>query len=554
MPSAAYKPHDPMTACSICTVMWHRSKMYRTKEGLFMCPDEGIDVSVAEMARRNSIATRKTRAAKAVKDARPAGKYYHEYQIAEAEAFNLIAADPHVNGTGVAPYEKRSKAALGAPVVSAAKTAASAYESIRYLANILVEERRNASWRNRARTKMAELCTDLINAQVGNGSGLPATTSAVACWGGIYPALQTTPASASLCPKDAAGAGLAFLLAYEELGTSAYLQAARNCAYFVRRCQCGDLWTSGYSRWNTSAGAAYHYGALSCMVVEINPEISTMAAATIRPSHRFYADQLLALTFLAKLRSVDGDGSIGDATAVGAFSASIAATPTTMESELRVFWRNGAPDFAAGDADTTLRVGLGSAYFRTYFGAPGYSTIDTPGEWFPQSDDSQVVSLEYACEALRALYAYEGATAQVTAVNTYLRAITSTDTTFSASRGLPPTVNVSTAVTPDTHYWWALTGLLAPLQSALDNAGFKASKDYYAKGIVLTTPARADYEDGQEPRWSIIKRTRSPFDPVTNQANIRALTSSWDDEVVADVARAAHCFRVAPTMFSVRDY
>lgn len=586
-----YAKRDYLRVCDICGHRWHRSKLKPIGEMRLACPDDYKGLTAEQISRHNANA--RPLVVKAVKNPKPDG-FVDIYQQAEARIFNLLVnepvtypdvsryEDPHyvsagfatayaagrLRGTrrGVAPQDQwQISGARGAPLGEeqspeddgtdpAEATIMSAAETMRYLYELIVDDRRPRQWIRDSTRKFTELADFLLTRQFGSPSAnayLSGAAATTARYGGFshYPDNVIQPHSDSAGIGDVAAGLYALTRAAQILGTPKYIQGARRCATFLRRAQCCDLTTNF---WSTNgdpsvASPRFHYGAFPQELVVVHP-----AETEVYHLFMFVGENMHALEALALLRAVDGDATYGDAAAVGIFSFATAATLSTMIDECRAFWRDGAYDL---EKEVHV-IGFSSATPRGYFEAAQAATSDKP-QWaehrsmfattapYPWFFDAQ----DDFCKALRSLFEVEGFSAQVEDVYGFLRSIVVTGSgvpagvnphsclakkrnwgTYDAAMGVPRATIVladstgtpqrlaaghgaddPTFVSYDPRaevdlnnmYQPISFGYLAAIQAERDPAGFKRAKDKWTRAVPVTP---VGCQDIGLPPWKGISR------------------------------------------------
>ncbi len=314
----------------------------------------------------------------------------YDWQAEEAQVFNFVASlAPARNFGGSANMFSAPWAAI-------------------YMANVINEGTRPASWIATARTVLATCLTYILTQQYGSSTGTAGTPDNPR-YGGML-------IGASYATANVSYSGLAFLKGYAALGAVEYLNAAKRCATFLRHVQCGDLQTTAFMVF-PSGGGPYHSGGLASSVISATGLLSTT----------YLTLDCIGLWFLSELESVVGSSAtFGDATATAFFSAPTAATLGTMISELGNFARDGIKDSAHSGA---LVPGLSptaphDTYTAATNGGSGTATWDTH-----LTITSVVVSI-----ATRGVFEAFGATAQVASIVEWLASFTA-----NPANATPPT-------------------------------------------------------------------------------------------------------------------
>lgn len=498
---------DYLRSCDFCGRLVLRSTMVK-KDYLLACKDDapGRERLTLDKANAKNVTPQTWKPAKSVKG----DSEIDVYQADEAVAFNAIAVDGCFGLDGVfrqgwAPYEfiDTSGPGEGQPIADPTgltETPRCAGWSIDYLYKILVENKRPGTWLTNATRKIGELGTWLLAHQF---SGTATTT----VYGG-FPRNGQAGSTATIYAEDQGVGLLGLVRAFQVTGNISYLLGARKAATCLRRMQCGGLRTSTYLVVNTGGGR-FQPGPFSTSITGTSPFTTTTTHST-----DFYAGDLIAAEALNALKTVDGDSTYGDSTAVGEFAQATSATLSTMISQALDWWRTGAPD-----ENNTIVVGLSSTTPWELYRVSTSVAAQMP-EWrYKWSSDTNgyLTSLNVA-KALRAIYAVSGVTAQVSAVYSWLRALTSpaaflvpssfgiwedrtTLGTFDSSIAPPTEIAIpltggaavvgayyymttgggiatsSTELLPGPSYDFAAEGMLSEVQAAIGTPTFTKTKD-----------------------------------------------------------------------------
>jgi hypothetical protein len=414
------RSNDYLRSCDYCGRLVLRSTMVK-KDNYLACKDDarGRERVTLDKANAANVVPRRWKPAKSRLSDRD--NEIDAYQDDEAVAFNALAVDGWIGADGVfrqgaAPYEYIDYSGPGhgqpTPIPTGlTETARCAGWTIDYLYKVLVENKRPASWLANATRKITELGTWLLANQFGG--------SATATVYGGFPRDGQAGSTATIWAEDQGVALLGLVRAFQVSGNMSYMLGARRAATCLRRLQCGGLRTTGYLSGDLSGGI-FQVGPFPTNMVATSPFTTTTAVST-----DFYAGDLCACEGLDALRTVDGDSTYGDATAVGEFASPTAATLSTMISQARNWWGAGAKDL-----NNVIVVGL-SATTPFEFYRVGTSTLPIQPFWnykWSTFTNGYVTSLNIA-KALRAIFILEGLTSQVTSVNAWLRALPN-DQTF----------------------------------------------------------------------------------------------------------------------------
>lgn len=442
----AYVPYDYRRVCDICGNLRNRSEMVERPGYTFVCsyhPNERTALELSE-----AIASTRPIQILPVPDPKPQNNSQPQnYEAWEAQIFNLA-----------------TQAAPAATVGGASDPVAAAWVA-NYMADIVIQGTRPATWLATARTVIATCLAYLA------GQQFTSSTTNIR-YGAVL-------AGANYSTRSTVAMGLALLKGYLALGTASYLVGAVRCATFLRRMQCGDLLTSGYSVY-PSGGGAYHLGGLDSGVVD--------ATGAMTGTYGIY--DIAALWFFKRLGvAVGTSATFGDASAVGSFSAATQATLATMIGELGTFAALGVKDSAHnGSLITGLSVTAPSDSYSAYLNTGGGS-----GTW---SAAATIPGLDVAL-AVRGVFEGSGLTSQVSAVLAWLAAFAAnpanaTPSTNTADQTLAGITGVySPAVAPATSlttsapfteatgalYSFAALGVLSPILATTAKANLQASRD-----------------------------------------------------------------------------
>lgn len=222
-----------------------------------------------------------------------------------------------------------------------------------------------------------------------------------------------------------------------------------------------------------------------------------MSIYNVTYDHDLYPGDLVCLEFLDALLAQEGDITLGDTTAVGAFAQATDASISTMKAAALAFWSTGVADSGSTTAVSGLSASTPREYFDGYYNGPGGT-----GTWQFDSTDSggkYVTGLNFA-KALRGLYDSYGYSTLVASLWTWLAAFTSNsahETTaglgnqaaglattgdYDPANALATKLRVQTAAGTTASdngselYDWATVGLLGPLRAARDASNFTEAK------------------------------------------------------------------------------
>lgn len=405
--STKYVPFDPLRICDICGDLQRKSSMRRLRGGMWACPNEPQWRDAVELSAAN--ARQKPFRILPVKDAKPENwNSPDSYEGDDGEILNFIA---RAVGNG-ARYESVTNGDL-APLTG---NLLQAYGwSAQYLYGMIAENKRPLRMINLAKSLLTQIANTLLARQVGT----TLSGSTTAAFGAFLESGATVYVT-----QDAASCGLALLYAYNVFRTVSYLTAARLAASYLRNVQSIGKCASNFTS-SDAAGTARLYTGGVCS--EVSTTFGGDPAENFYSNHLFYPGDLLTLQFWKSLLNVDGDQTVGTSGVPDGFVTSPAQLLSTSISEMRDFWTNGVRD-SAGETYTGLSTATPREFFNAYPAAKtGFSVVGT-GRWEFEdggaSTGTNITAQNFAM-ALSALYAYEGASSQVTEINTWLRSFSS---------------------------------------------------------------------------------------------------------------------------------
>lgn len=353
----------------------------------------------------------------------------------------------------------------------------------RYLYGLIVENTRTPMIA-RAKLLLNAVAAQLRNKQYGSSTGFSpsATRATSAFFGGI--AEISTP----LFTEDTIAGGLAMLYAYRVLGTASYLDGARSAASYLRNVQAIGSNGTNFTSSDAAGVTRFYTGTLASEVDD---------ASGFYSNHLFYPSALMALEFWKELTTTDGDQSIGATAAVTGFDTAPAQLMSTSMTELRNCWTNGIRQ-----VDTVTVVGLSSTTPREFFNAypatkTNFPNITGTGMW-EYADGTAAVGSRITSEsfgnALGALYAYEGATTQVTSILTWLQGFESNETyetpddtsdstlarsttgEFDATIAMTTAMDAEDEVNGSSVYDWGAFGYMSALIASQNMSYFKRAR------------------------------------------------------------------------------
>jgi len=417
----------------------------------------------------------------------------------DSEVFNLIdLARP--NGARYVQVQSGQPAALpvSADVIPVNSWAAFYYYS---LVNPTWNVGLKNEWTTVAKARLQTCADTLLALQTTSG-----TTATNAFYGGFL-----GPSAGGYFSEDTSTAGLVMVYAYRVFADPKYLYAARAAANFLRNVQaigsCGVNFTS-----SDAAGTARLYtGGISNFV---------STASGFYSDHVFYPASLLALQFWNELKATDGDQQIGASAAIsGAFTYVPQQLLSQSMTDLRNCFATGIYDYIHHDTRTGLSATTPAEFYNAFpatklntgsVGTGSWEYFDGP------SATGTIVTAYNIAKALSALYAVDGLSTQVQAVDDWLQTFASnaafataantssrdlaraTTGTYSASVAPSRKLLVrdssngytATAKNGDSLYDWGSFGLMAPLWSRRRATAFNTARD-----AAITLIRR--YTDGQ---------------------------------------------------------
>jgi hypothetical protein len=503
-----FEPGQFLRPCDTCGIRFRANELVRGSDGHFRCRRWCAEQTQLDRDRIAAASDRRREA--------PPPPYGVPYTFGDAYEqegilFNFLANQPVVDPGW--PGGRRLGAAPGtvfrpmgwAQLSATTRTAISGGETMRYLYQIIVENQRPTSWITRARQKLGELGDWIIRQQDGFGINPTDTKSNSGSFGSVPLGNRT------LLAADHGRLGLGQVYAYQILGDAKYLASARAIADFITNLQQGGLLTSNFSSSDAAGTTPVNYGTWSRSVDFVG----------ISFEHVYQADSLVCLEFLQALMAVTGDELHGaDTTLFGTYTQAPQQLLSVSMANARAFWQVGAFDSYTG---TTL-TGLSSTTPRELFNSypvvkPGWSPGS--GAWEFQDGPAAtgtLITAVYLAAALRALYSYEGLSANVANVWSWLMGFTSNPayqpTTTSLSQDEPAALGIAgtynpklslssllqvrttggaaTAMNGSSVYDFRCAGYLSPIQRVQDPGSLDLAKDFVTKGaLVLPT----DYDN-----------------------------------------------------------
>lgn len=357
----------------------------------------------------------------------------------------------------------------------------------------LIQENRLTALIPQAQVDIRVCANVLLSRQFGSPTGITpsATRDSSAFYGGVLESGTTVYRT-----DNVAAAGLAMLYAYRVTGTLRYLVGARAAASFLRNVQAIGSNGTHYTSSDSAGTARLYTGSLASQVSSV---------AGFFSNSLFYPSSLIALELWKELTTTDGDQLIGASSAVTGFTSIPEKLMSESIADLRACWTNGIMDSTG-----TVVNGLSSTTPREFFNAypatkTNFPSITGTGMWEfvdgTASTGTQVTGQNFA-RALSSLYAYEGATSQITVILNWLRSFSS-NASFETADGIStaslarattgtydPTVTLTTVLTVrdssasyaatatngSSLYDWGVFGLLSALLAATNLTSLKNSR------------------------------------------------------------------------------
>lgn len=407
--TTSYVPYDYRRTCDLCGNPYNISKMYK-KGPYTYCLDHAGERISEELDRGN--ARQRPFRILPVPNAKPEDQTQPDvFESEESEIFDLIAAG---RAGGARYLQVVSGSATVAPL-AADVIPTNAWGCMHYynLALATYPKGHTDVWHAQALAALRAAADVVLALQTTTGSR---ATNAyyggfLATGGGFY------------YSEDASIAGLAMLYAYRLLGDLKYLYAARASASFLRNLQAIGSHGVYFTSSDSSGQNRLYTGAVTNFV----------NAIALYADHRFYPSSLMALWFWNELRLTDGDQTIGATAAItGAFTAAPAQLLTASMSDMRTFWETGAYDVTAAAIVNGFTASTPRECFNAY---PALklntssigSNVTGTGTWIYQdagATGTTVTALNWA-KGMAALYAVDGLSAQVTALDDWMQSFTS---------------------------------------------------------------------------------------------------------------------------------
>lgn len=502
-----WEPGTFLRPCGTCGIRFRANELVRGSDGNFRCRRWCAEQTQLD---RDRIA-----AASDMRREAPPPPYGVPYVFGdtyeqEGILFNFLANAPIADSGW--PTGRRLGAApgvifrpqAGAQVTPGVYSATSAGETVRYLYQLIVENKRPKNWIARAKIKMRDLADWILTQQTGFGVTPTATKSTSASYGSV--ALGGT----ALLAADQGRLGLAQVYAYKQFGDIKYLTSARAFADFLTNLQQGGLLAAAFSSSDAAGTTPVNYGAWTRSATPTGTSFE----------HVYQADSLVCLEFIQALMGVTGDELHGaDTTLSGLFTSAPQQLLSTSQANARAFWQVGAFDSVLSQTITGLSSTTPREFFNSYPTVKANWTNGT-GSWQFQDGPAatgMLITGSYIALALRSLYGYEGLSATVLGIWQWLMAFTSNPafqpTSTSLSQDIPtalstlgtynPKLSLTTLLQVRTElgaastmngssiYDWQCAGYMTAVQKSQDTGSWEAAKDYLTKGVLIV-PEDAD--------------------------------------------------------------
>lgn len=503
-----FEPGTFLRPCDTCGARFRANELVRGSDGFFRCLRWCAEQTQLDRD-RISAASNKRREAPPP----PFGIPYLQKDNygAEGIVFNFLANAAVVDSgwTG----GRRAGAAPGtifrslgySQVTQGSYSATSAGETMRYLYQLLVENKRPTAWLTRAKLKLRELADWVISQQDGFGVNAAHTKSNSALYG------SCALGGSTLLAADHGRLGMGMVLAYKLLTDVRYLTSARAFADFLTNLQQGGLLTSGFSSTDSAGSSRINYGTWT----------RTTSSAATGFEHVYQPDSLVCLEFLSVLMGVTGDELHGaDTTLTATYTIAPQQLLSVSQANARAFWSVGAFDQVVGATLTGLSSTTPKELFNSFPATKAGFATGT-GSWQYQDGPSATGTLITAANfamALRALMTFESYSATVATIWTWLMGFTSNPafapTSTSVGQDAPTMLGLTGTYNPklclatllavrtaslaasaqngSSVYDWQCSGLLASIQGVKDPGSLDLAKDYVTKGVTLL-PTDFDY-------------------------------------------------------------
>lgn len=483
--TTAYVPYDYRRVCDLCGNLYNISKMHR--QGPYTYCSDHAGERISEQLDRGNARQRPFRVLP-VPNAKPEDQGAPD--VFESEESLIVALLDQARAGG-ARYMQVVSGSAGPQTLAADVIPVNAWGCVHYygLMTAVYPKGHVNVWPAQIPVRMRAAADAVLALQIATGT---VATNA------YYGALVATGAG-FVYSEDAMIGGLALLYAYRILGDLKYLYAARGAASFLRNLQAIGSSGVNYTSGDPDGASRLYTGGITNFV-----NVGGYFA-----DHRFYPSSLLALWFWNELKLTDGDQMLGAPAAVpGAFVSAPAKLLSGCMADLETFWATGAYDASAQAMRNGFSAVTPAECFNAYpLSKPNTSSSGSPvqgtGSWIYQdaaTTGTAVTALNFA-KGLTGLFAVDGPTAQVTAIDNWLQTFTSNSAyaTGVASEGslahattgtFDPTVAPAKlllvrdatnnyapiAMNGSSLYDWGAFGLMAPIWAARRATAFKAAR------------------------------------------------------------------------------
>jgi hypothetical protein len=477
--------------------------------------------------------------------------------------------------------------------------------AVMYLSDLIEENKRPTRWITRAKEKLRELADYGILGQAGPfadsryPAGYRTTDSTRQYYGGVEVSLspvanasgeifggsgffetENGPGGAYTArrvqPLFAGDAGLwcgAFVRAYQILGDTKYLEAARRCATFLRRLQCHGKLVASYAK--DSGGGRFGDGPFAQQTApDFNESTGAYEGSLTYHGYygtgaAFYLRDVSVVWGLKILLDADGDRVYGDNPPTDEFVERTDALLSEMISRCIEWWFSPQQDMSSATEHRTPVIPFSLATPKMYyevqtlgavsnrvrfinFGAGGKYPTWAEGTTEGVTGTVSLHSFEF-CLALRAVYEVEGYSARVAALYTGLRSFTPNPLNAIPAEWNEDQIEKSTLGTydpnlclakhllvqdegsnpvrmevPNSMYDFRTAGLLAPIQAVQDPTNFRRMKD------LVNTPQRRRWKvkrahgsvDGDDLTW-LRKEDGTFWEPFEHWGAVAAETDQF---------------------------
>lgn len=423
MGTTRYVPYDYQRVCDICGVVRNRSKLVEHAGYVFVCPQhkgERTELELSEL-----ISQMEPIRMLPAPDPKP-------YNL---DTPNLLRADDAATFNFLYFQATSSAGARyvdvtngdGAPIASPAFSLQTRGWAARYFYDLIQQGTANPEMLAQAAEALESIANTVMIRQFGALLAPTATRANSALYGGF---LQIE-SPAGWYSEDAAVCGLALLYAYRVLGTPAYLVNAKAAASFLRNCQAIGSDGTNFTSTDAAGTTRLYTGGITRFVANV---------AGFYSDHWFLPSCLLALEFWKELKATAGDIDVGASAAVAGFDSVPECLLSEAIADLREFAETGAPDVSTGTTINGFSASTPFEVFNAYPQVKPNTSVTGTGRWeyVEGTIGVQVTGLNWA-KGLGALYAYEGYSEQVEAIDTYLRGFES-NPDFETADDAPPSV------------------------------------------------------------------------------------------------------------------